>query len=322
MFNMIFDIQVGKYKLGLLSSAEVRKSVDLIASTCTVVLPGTAYNRTLNIEDKIQRGDKVTVKFGYDDLTNAKPEFEGYLQSISTDNGSITLECEDAIYLIRKSIKDKAYGKVSIKDIAANVVKETNSELLLVCDYDIRYDKFVISRATGFDVLKKLKDETAANIYVRGNELHIHPPYIEKFGAVKYDFARNIENSELRYRLAEDRKYEVEVEGMDAAGKRISVKVGDSGGDKRSIKRLNIFDKAVLKKIGEEELKKITFDGYEGSITTWLIPYVEPGYSAIIHDADYEYKNGWYYVVSVTTTFSEQGGVRKVELGIKLGNNE
>ena len=318
MFNMTFDIQVGKYKLGLLSSVEVRKSVDLLAGTCTIILPGTVHNRALRIEDEIKRGDPVTVKFGYDDIANNKPEFEGYLQEIATDDGSITLKCEDALYLTRKSVKDTVFNAVGLKKIAEYVCSEIGGTLSVNCTYDFRYDKFTIHNATGFDVLKKLQEETKANIYIKDNVLHIHPAYIEKFGEVKYDFARNIEKSDLQYRRAEDRKYQVNVEGIDADGKRVSVTLGSTGGDRRSVKIYGVFDKEMLKRRGEEELKYLVFDGYEGSITTWLIPYVEPGYSAKIRDAEYEYKDGTYYVVSVTTIFDENGGTRKVELGRKL----
>ncbi|WP_418894600.1 hypothetical protein [Limibacterium fermenti] len=76
-----------------------------------------------------------------------------------------------------------------------------------------------------------------------------------------------------------------------------------------------------MKKRGQEEIKYLSYTGYEGSITGWLVPYVEPTYSAHIHDAEYEFKTGSYYVVSVTTTFDENGGVRKVELGRKLTGN-
>ena len=43
-----------------------------------------------------------------------------------------------------------------------------------------------------------------------------------------------------------------------------------------------------------------------------------PGDTATLHDADYPNKDGTYYVRAVTTDFSEDGGVRKVELGFRL----
>jgi hypothetical protein len=57
---------------------------------------------------------------------------------------------------------------------------------------------------------------------------------------------------------------------------------------------------------------------YEGSIDTWLVPVVQPSYSAKIMDSDYPEKNGSYYVVGVNTTINESGAKRTVKMGVKL----
>lgn len=315
MYNMVWDIQVGSYKLGLLESAEIHKSVDLLADTAVIVVPGVVYNQSLDVEDKIQVGDRVLVKLGYDD--DPVTEFDGYLQRIDTDDGSLTLHCEDGIFLTRQPVSDKQFNQVSVEDIANYLISSIGG-LKLNCSYTISYEKFVIKNANAYDVLKKLQDDTKANIYMKGNELNIHPPYIEKGGDVLYDFARNIESSDLKYRNKNDRRYEVQVIGVDLNGKKQTVNVGVSGGEKRTIHVSSPMSNDNLKKRGESELAYLYYDGYEGSITGWLIPYVEPTFSAEIYDADYEFKTGSYYVISVTTTFSEDGGERKIELGRKL----
>jgi hypothetical protein len=319
-FDMVYDIRIGNYKAGLIAGVEIHKSVDLLADVATIVMPGAAYNQALNVEDRIARGDRVTIMLGYDDLQDplkSALEFEGYLLNVSTDDGSIALECEDDIFLTRKSVEDKQFNDTNIKTIAEYVCAQVGG-LTVNCSYDILYNSFVITKATGWDVLKKIQDETRANIYVKSGVLHIHPPYTEVFGRVTYDFFRNIESCDLQYKRAEDRKYEVEVEGISADGTRITTVVGTPGGDKRSIKVYGIYDADMLAQLGQEELDRIVYDGYEGGVTGWLVPYVEPGYSALLKDADYEYKEGRYYVVSVTTNFNENGASRKVELGPKL----
>ena len=49
-----------------------------------------------------------------------------------------------------------------------------------------------------------------------------------------------------------------------------------------------------------------------------MVPYCEPGCVAELHDADYDYKDGRYYVRAVTTEFGSNGGKRTIELGIRL----
>ena len=315
---MVYDIQIGNYKLGLLQSVEIHKSVDLLADTAIVIVPGVVYNQSLDIEEKVKVGDPVTVKLGYDD--NLVTEFEGYLQRIDTDDNSIIFNLEDGVYLTRKPVKDKQFSKTTVKEIARYCLSEIGMKEL-DCTYNITYEKFVIKNANAHDVLKKLQDDTKANIYMKGNQLNIHPAYVEKGGDVYYDFAVNIEKSDLKYRSKDDRKFEIVVEGIGLDGKKKTVTVGTTGGEKRTVKVFNVMDDAALKQRGTEEMKYLVYDGYEGSITGWLVPYVEPTYSAHVYDKEYEYKTGSYYVVSVTTTFDESGGVRKVELGRKLTGN-
>jgi hypothetical protein len=316
MFDISYYIQIGSYKLGLLRSVEVSKSVDLLTQTAVIVLPGVVYNQSLDHEKYIKTGDKALVQLGYDgELTT---EFEGYVQRIDTDDDSLTINCEDSMYLTRKPVKDKQLNNTSVKAIAEYCLNEIGFKSL-DCTYDVTFQKFVIKSANAFDVFKKLKEDTKAQIYMIGDTLHIHPPYIEKGGDVVYDFAKNIEDSDLKYRNKDDRKFEIEVEGITLDGKRKKVTVGVTGGEKRSVKVTNVMSDADLKKRGEAELQYLTYNGYEGSITTWLIPYVEPTWSAKIVDKDYEYKTGAYYVTAVTTTLSgDGGGVRKVELGRKV----
>jgi hypothetical protein len=315
---MVYDIQIGSYKFGLLESVEIHKSVDTLADTAVIVVPGVVYNQSLDIEDKVKTGDPVTVKLGYDD--DLEMEFTGYLQRIDTDDSSLTFNCEDGIYLMRKPVRDKEFKNATVKQIVQYCLSEIGMNEL-DCTYNITYQKFVIKNANAFDVLKKLQDDTKANIYMVGKKLHIHPAYIEKGGDVYYDFARNIESSDLKYRNKDDRKFEITVEGIGIDGKKKTVTVGTTGGEKRTVKVYNVMDDAALKQRGMEEMKYLSYDGYEGSVTGWLIPFVEPTWSAHIHDKEYEFKTGSYYVVSVTTTFSESGGVRKVELGRKLTGN-
>lgn len=318
MYNMSWDIQIGKYRLGVLESVEIHKSVDLLSDTAVIVVPGVVCGQPLNIEDEVKVGDKVIIKLGYND--DLKTEFEGYLQRIDTDDSSLTFHCEDGMYLMRKAVANKQFNKTTVKEIAQYCISEIGLTKLN-CTYDIAYEKFVIFNANAFDVLKKLQEDTKANIYMKGDELNIHPAYVEKGGEVRYDFAVNIEKSDLKYRNQDDRKFEVTVNGVGLDGKRKTVTIGATGGQKRTIHVSSPMTESDLKKRGMEEMKYLTYTGYEGSITGWLLPRVEPTYSAHIRDKEYEFKNGSYYVVSVTTTFSENGGVRKVELGRKLTGN-
>ena len=316
MYTLDFEVKIGEFYLGMVDSITIHKSVELLADTCEIVLPAARLNKALEVEEQIKRGDEVSVSIGYKEV-GIKEEFKGYLQRISTDGGSITLFCEDDLFQFRKDLPNEELKKISLSDLLSKVVKGIGKNYKVDCSYTWVYDKFVIRDATGYDVLKKVQEECGADIYLKDGVLHIHPPG-EVVGKERfYDFAVNIEEAELSFKRAEDKKVKVVVKAIMPDGKVKEIEVGSTGGEKVEVK-CHASDTASMKARGEAEVKRRTFDGYDGSITTWLIPECNPGDTASIHDGDYTYKDGTYFVRSVTTEFSEGGGKRKVELGYRL----
>lgn len=316
MYTLDFEVKIGDFYLGMVDSITIHKSVELLADTCEIVLPAARLNKALEIEEQIKRGDEVSVSIGYKEV-GIKEEFKGYLQRISTDGGSIKLFCEDDLFQFRKDLPNEELKKISLSDLLSKVVKGIGKNYKVDCSYTWVYDKFVIRDATGYDVLKKVQEECGADIYLKDGVLHIHPPG-EVIGKERfYDFAVNIEEAELSFKRAEDKKVKVVVKAIMPDGKVKEIEVGSTGGEKVEVK-CHASDTASMKARGEAEVKRRTFDGYDGSITTWLIPECNPGDTASIHDGDYTYKDGTYFVRSVTTEFSEGGGKRKVELGYRL----
>lgn len=316
MYTLDFEVKIGEFYLGMVDSITIHKSVELLADTCEIVLPAARLNKALEVEEQIKRGDEVSVSIGYKEV-GIKEEFKGYLQRISTDGGSIKLFCEDDLFQFRKDLPNEELKKISLADLLSKVVKGIGKNYKVDCSYTWVYDKFVIRDATGYDVLKKVQEECGADIYLKDGVLHIHPPG-EVVGKERfYDFAVNIEEAELSFKRAEDKKVKVVVKAIMPDGKVKEIEVGSTGGEKVEVK-CHASDTASMKARGEAEVKRRTFDGYDGSITTWLIPECNPGDTASIHDGDYTYKDGTYFVRSVTTDFSEGGGKRKVELGYRL----
>ena len=317
MYRMSWNIRIGGFRLRMVEKVSIKRSVELLSDTATITLPGTVFNKAINIEDKIKVGDAVEIELGYND--DLKPEFKGYLKAIKTDGGSLTLELEDDIYLFRKSVKDEEMKNASVKSILENICSQVGG-FSVSCDYDFSYDKFVINNATGYDVLKKIQDEASPNIYLKDKVLHVHPQYAEIFGEARFDFSRNIERdgTDLKYKSEDERKLLVVVEGTDETGATVSVEKGTTGGDKMTLKLPGVSSKSSLEQKAQSVLDQKVYTGYEGSFQSWLIPYVDAGYKVSITDPDYEIKDGTYYVISVETTFSKDGGVRKITLGKKI----
>ena len=316
MYTMMYDIQVGSYQLAMLDKVEIHSSVELLADTAKITLPAAEYNKALDVEQELRRGDAVTIRLGYAE-TGLITEFVGYLQRIATDNGDLTLTCEDDLYLFRKPLKDAVLAKISLSSLLARIIQEMGVSIKVDCSYSWVYDKFVIKAATAYDVLKKIQEECGADIYLREGVLHLHPPG-EVIGTERiYDFAYNIEEANLTYRRAEDKKYLIAVKALLPNGKVREFEVGTPGGDKITVK-CPTSDEVSMRLRAEAELRRRTFDGYDGSIEGWLVPECVAGDTVELHDADYPHKEGVYFVRSVTTEFSSSGGKRKIELGFRL----
>lgn len=326
MLNIDWDIRFGKngeHRLAMLGECEVVSSVDNLVDIATIVLPATVMNETLDLSPLTRRGGgtirgtEVTIKFGYNE--DLKTEFVGFVREITTNDSSLKIHCEDALFLFRKGIPDAELKPASLKEVAQYVVDNVDGSYTLNCDYGINYEKFTIHQATGYDVLKKIQEETKANVYfdTENKILHIHPPYLEKGGEVLYSMQHNIETSSLEFKNKLDYKVEVTVESTDINGVVHKVTVGTTGGDKVTLK-VGSMDEASMEEIANAQLKKLRAARYEGSFDGWLIPFVKPTYSARIKDADYPDKEGSYYVKSVTTSISESGGKRTITPGIKL----
>ena len=315
LFNLSWKITLENYQLMLLESVEITRSVEQLSDTATITLPGSVFNKALEIEDKIKRGNTVKIELAYNDALVT--EFEGFIESIETNDGSITIKCEDAIYQLRKPVADKELNNPDVSDVLNYVLAEIGG-YTLSCDYQFKYDKFTILNNTAYKVIKQIQEETKANIYLKGKILHVHPQYKELFGLAEYSFQQNIESSELEYRKADDKKTEVIVEGKSKDGKVIRETAGQKGGDTVTIKIDGVSDPASLKNMANEQLKVKSYTGYSGSFTCWLIPYCDAGYKVTITDDDYEYKDGTYYVLEVVTNFSKAGGSRQIKIGSKI----
>lgn len=315
-WNIVFTTASKKYKLRLISEVSINKSVETLTDTARIVLPASVMNKALALEDSIKCGDTVIIKLGYNG--KLRNEFEGFISAIHTNDGVLTIECEDGLFMFKKPLSDVELKNTSMKKIAARLVSEIKAGLKVNCTMDIGYSKFTIHQATAYDVLKKLQEETKANIYLANGELHIHHPYQGKGGKVKYDFSKNIESSNLEYKKAAERKVEVIVETEGKDGKMIKATAGTTGGEKIT-RKVSAVEAADIKKIAEAEVARRSFDGYEGSVTGWLWPVVEPAYTVALVDKSYPNKDGKYFVPGVTTTFSASGAKREVSLGLKVG---
>lgn len=320
MYLLTWDIKIGEYRVQTLKSVKVTTSVLNLSDTAVIKMPGQYWNVWRKIEGQVKVGDAVEIKLGYDG--DNKTVFNGYLKRISRDNNSLVLECEDALYLLNKTVSDKEYKAIPIRTILTELLQQVDNSLSLDCTYDYTPDKMVIFKQTALDVLKKIQEETKANIWFDNKILHIRPVYdipaSEKAGAkaVIYDTRINVQSNELKWKDQADRKVEIEVVYNKPDGTPKKETYGSSGGEKVT-KYIDSSSDEDMKKAAENEYNLWNYSGFEGSFTGWLLPEVKAGGSVRLRDIDRP--EGKYYVTGVEIEFGQNGAKRKVILGRKLG---
>lgn len=316
MYVMNWNISIGRYRLRTIESVKICRSVETLSDTAEIVLPATVFNTAVEIEEKLNVGDVVQIRLGYDD--SLETEFKGYLKGVKTDGGSLTLECEDELYLWDVPVEDEEFCGVKLSFLLKRISAQVAPEYIVDCGFDFVYETFRTFMATGRDVLKKVQEETRANVYFRDKTLYVKPQYADNADVtVVFDFARNIESSDLKYKKASDKKVEVKVVMNLPDGSQVSDSFGQPGGKSVQIIASGI-DRSSMKPVAENEYSLWCYDGYEGNFTGWMTPYVKPGDAVQLHDGEYGYKDGKYYVVATEVFFSKEGGKRTVSLGRRI----
>lgn len=316
MYILSWQINIGSYQVRTLKGVKITTSVLNLSDTATIALPAKYLSSWKSIEDKVKVGDAVTIQLGYNN--ELETEFRGYLRRIARDNNGLILECEDALCLLNKRIADKEYKKVSLKSLLTDVLAQVDRSFRVECDYDFTYEKMVVFKSSALDVLKKLHDDTKANIWFEGDTLHVHPVYQPQTGdkAVIYDTKVNIQSTNLKWVDKSDKKVLVEVKYVDAKGKTKTCEYGVNGGNKVT-RYVGSSKEGDLKRAAENEYNLWNYSGYEGDFTGWLLPVVRAGGSVCLRDEDRN-ENGTYYVTGVEVEFGQDGAKRKINLGRRL----
>lgn len=318
MYRLSWEITIGKYRLQTVREVKITTSVLNLSDTASITLPGKYLDRWKSVEDKIKIGDEVVIKLGYDD--DNETEFNGYLKRISRDNNSLVLECEDALYLLNKNVENKEYSDVSLQVLLNDILSQVDSNLRLECDYTYSMKKMVVFHQTALDVLKKIHEETKANIWFENKTLHIHPVYdtLEKGStSIIYDTKINVQSNELKWVDKNDKKMKIEIAYNMPDGNLKKESFGDDKGETVT-RYAATSDDTELKKIAENEYNLWNYSGYEGDFTGWLIPRTKSGESIRLRDTERN-EDGTYYVTGVEIEFGQNGAKRKVTLGRKLG---
>lgn len=262
----------------------------------------------------IKRGDKITIKLGYDD--DLKTRFVGYIRSINAQM-PVTIKCEDSMYLLKlKKAQPQSWKKASLKEVLQHLLKETDIDFQLI-DNDIQLGSYRIVKPTISEELQELKEKYLLSSYFRmvneKNVLYVGLKYpFDHRKKLVFRHGKNIISEDLEYKNKEDIRVRVQAESFGAKHKKTTIEIGDKDGDLIKI-RIDGLSEENLKKYAEKTLENYKKDGFKGSFETFGTPEVSKCDMVEIHASDGN--SGTYLVKKNEITFGLGGYRQKIELG-------
>lgn len=314
MFRVCSNIEIGKFKFDYINEVENTSSWKNLTDTATIKLPRKLVTKDNQLlQDVVKKGDKVVIKLGYDD--KLEQVFTGYIAYIKATI-PVEIKLEDEMFMLKqKSVKPTSWQKASVNDVLkyVGISKFRTFGNIDLGTFQID-DK--IKNITG--VFDKIKQQYGINFFYRNDTLIAGLPYDkENASTYSFSFIYDIISHDLEYRKKEDVRIKVKAICNYLNGKKEIVELGDSDGEEHTLNYYNL-DRTALKARAEAEMDKLKYEGYRGKFITFGMPKVSHGDIVDVKDSEYPERSGKFYVDSVRTTLSPNGGLRQeIELGPK-----
>lgn len=315
MFRLTSNISIGGYSFRGVVGVEVASSWDELTDKCTITIP-----RKLNWQGKavatgasplLRRGDAVNVLIGYDDENESI--FQGYVHQISAEIPT-RIECQDPMWRMKQTTLTKSYRSVKLATLLADIVPSG----IAFEAFDVELGPYRISQATPAQVLEDLKKTYFLKSWFRDGKLYVgfaYVPAIQSTHIIRME--RNVVENQLEYVRKEDVKIKLKMVSMQADNSKIEYETGDTDGEQRT---MYYYEKtlAEMKAIADEEIDRLRYEGYRGSLTTFGKPTVRHGDIVDLRSEAYPERDGEYRVREVRYSFGMGGYRQEITLDTKI----
>jgi hypothetical protein len=325
-FVLTANVKIGDFKPVKPSSLNWKRDINDYSDTASIRLPAIAMLKTnggtyakVDTGLQMKEGMKIIIEAGYNGTNHV--QFKGFLRRRNF-TVPLELECEGYSYQLRKKEGyNKSYKQVTVKQLLSDLIAGTDIKLSDKIP-NIPLKNIYFKNVKGTDVLDYLKEKCLLTVFFDFDVLYCGLQMTDFKSKVNYRLGWNvIKDNELKFE--QDRelaKVNIQIEKRDKDGRKIKAHTEIKDGVTKNLSIRHIYDPALLKKIAEEERKKLVYRGYEGKITSFLFPYVEPSMAANITDTRYPERTGLYFIESVNGSVNQSGGRIKIGIGASLGS--
>lgn len=277
---------------------------EALTDTATITLPKKIKWISTG-ENPLRRGDRVAISMGYnDDLTLL---FSGYITTMGVKT-PLVINCEDEMF----SLKNRAAKKLAYKSASlTQILQDQDLGIRFKVYGEQQIGQYRITSDTVSELLDQLKKNGIRSFFRLEDGqpvLYCGVLFPEQGRRVVFEQGTNIiDDSSLEIQKAEDVKLRVKAVSYSPTNKRVTVEVGDSDGQQRTLQAYN-KNKQELEAWAKQELERLKRDGLTGSFTTFGLEWVDKlDNVAIRMDGQ---RQGIYQVKKNEITFGS-GGIRQ-----------
>lgn len=311
------------WQFNFVTNSTIVEDTATLTDTCVIELPKKIAWQGVPVgggtNPPIKRGDKIEVKFGYDD--ELKTRFIGYIRNVNNKT-PIKIECEDGMFLLKLSaIKKQGFKDVTLAGLIDNLLVGTGIKYKLI-DKDVRLGYYRITQATVAEELNELRKEFGLMSYFRNYNgqpfLYVGFTYpFDSINTQKFIYGKRIIEEQFEYKRKEDIKVKVKAISVGKNHQKTELEVGDKDGELIDLKIIGL-DKLALKKFADKTLANAKYEGLRGSFTTFGEPLMNKTDKAYLETADGN--KGTYLSKKITIGFGKGGYRQDLELGQIINN--
>jgi hypothetical protein len=338
MYVLNSEILIGDFRFSGVHEVTITKSIHSIYESATIKLPTIAsITRNEKVESGrritaslIKVGDPVSIMLGYNgDLKN---EFKGFVNELKLDK-PLEVCCEGNSWLLRKNRSILTQRINAVEKILSAATENTEYQIETSGDLKFKVLSTIAYDSCGFDILNELQNSTDNNIsifFLKSGVLWGGLLYsmiakgaaIEGAQTVEYRLGYNTTGkNKLKPHGLNVNYGTVEYTRKTSSGELASSSSKLNTSSRRVYKKVltQVQDNNALKLLSEEKAFNEGYSGQEGTIETFLVPYVSTGDLAKISSREYPEYDGTYLVEGTHVTFGINGARRVVEIGPRLG---
>jgi len=321
MYVLTADIQIAGKKFTRVNSVKIESSAKVLEDMATITIPATArmeregeFVSEVETAKAFKVGDEVVINLGYDD--DLKEEFRGFVSKIKPGT-PLEIECIDSTWLLRRKNCKGSFKATTLKKLLEFILKDTGISL----DGEIpgiEFKTYYLKNVTAASAIQELKERYGLTLYMANTKLRVGLTSFTDKKVVKYGLGENVIDNDLEWVNEEDVRIKVKAVHILKNNTKVEKEYGDADGELRTVYFYDLDKGADLERMALAEAAKYKFTGYEGGLTTFLVPFAQVGNVARISDKQFGERAGDHLVDKVTTTYGTNGARRKIELGIKV----